>query len=70
MAYFPKCWAKRKDCFANVSNTCVCLKSTKFRNGCPFYKSIEETTLAQIEESIKKYEEYRFAEGADDDDAE
>lgn len=72
MAYMPKCWAKRKDCFANnsASNTCICLKSTRFRNGCPFYKPNTEINQDQIEESVKKYEEYKGIGRADDDDAE
>lgn len=62
MAYMPKCWAKKDDCFAiTPNNTCTCLKNTKFSNGCPFYKSYKDVDTNEIEKSVKKYEDMKGA---------
>ena len=45
-----------------IDGSCLILKKTKFAGACPFYKTRNEVSWEEINESIKKYEDEHWEE--------
>lgn len=52
---YPKCYDKRKGCFARINGCCDFLHQTYKNQDCPFFKERRDETKGKIYKTQKHY---------------